>query len=141
MATVSLAFPGCQPQSSSAHERIVSPRGAEVSFCSSQPVGCVPGTVFSVRDTQALAVETSIEQIAPGDHMQSLEIMMPDGRRYEETKVAFRVPENSNAPVPGVRMVPIAGTWIQTRQVTGIWKVRYSLDGKLLATSDFRLEP
>lgn len=67
--------------------------------------------------------------------------MMPDGRRYEETKVAFRILENSKAPVSGMRTIPIAGTWIQTRRVTGIWKVRYSLDGKLLATSEFRLEP
>lgn len=66
---------------------------------------------------------------------------MPDGRRYQETKLDFRIPEVSNAPVSSMRTIPIAGTWIQTRHVTGVWKVRYSLDGKLLATSDFRIEP
>lgn len=141
LAVVSLALAGCQPQSSSANERVVSPPSAAISFCSSRPAGCAPGSVFSVTGTHDLAVKTSIEHVAPGDHTQSLEITMPDGRQYEETKVGFRVPENSNVPVPGVRTIPIAGTWIQTRNVTGVWKVRYSLDGKLLAISDFRLEP
>ncbi len=141
LALVASGLAGCQPQSSSAKERVASPPSAAISFCSRRPSGCVPGAVFSVRGTQDLAVNTSIEHVAPGDHMQILEIVMPDGHTYEETKVGFRVPEISNAPIPGVRTIPVAGTWIQKRQVFGVWKVRYSLDDQLLATSDFRLEP
>ncbi len=66
---------------------------------------------------------------------------MPDGRQYQETKVGFRVVAESTEPVEAMRTIPIAGTWVQSRHVTGVWKVRCSLDGQVLATAEFRLEP
>jgi hypothetical protein len=141
LALVSFGVAGCQPQTSSANERPALPSSAAISFCATGPSACVPGADFSLASTRDLAVKTSIDHVAPGQHTQILEITMPDGRQYQETKLDFRIPEVSNAPVSSMRTIPIAGTWIQTGHVTGVWKVRYSLDGKLLATSDFRIEP
>lgn len=135
---------GCQPQSSSAHERNAQNRltpVATVTFCSHKPAACSSADDFSIGATSELEIKTAIEHAAPGNHTQSLEIVMPDGRQYQETKVGFRVVAESTEPVEAMRTIPIAGTWVQSRHVTGVWKVRCSLDGQVLATAEFRLEP
>lgn len=135
------ALAGCQTHLTSANERVKQPSAATISFCDGEPTGCLPGAAFSEARTREVVIRTEIENATAGNHTEKMEIVQPDGTVYQETRVGFRVLDGSNEPIPGERAIPMANTWIQQRHVTGIWTVRLSLDGEVLATQQFVVKP
>jgi len=88
-----------------------------------------------------LEVKISWENVPAGNHVQTLEILIPGGNLYQQTQMAFFVPQGSTEPLVAIQTLPVAGTWIQQRHMLGEWTTRVSLDGQVVATETVELTP
>ncbi|MBU8894790.1 hypothetical protein DRW03_26980 [Corallococcus sp. H22C18031201] len=68
-----------------------------------------------------------------------VEFVAPDGLPYE--KRARAVEAAAGEPVSVSFTLPVAGTAIASSGMTGVWGVRFFLDGAPLTTTSFTLEP
>ncbi|HYN16285.1 MAG TPA: hypothetical protein VES66_10920 [Terriglobales bacterium] len=68
---------------------------------------------------------------AAGKHTQQIKFLLPKGETYQimETKFEGNGPQSS--------VLPVAGTWIQAKELTGRWTVQVYLDGQLVTQSGF----
>jgi hypothetical protein len=115
--------------------------GAIFTFCDDGSPECTPATSFSVAELRDLVIKVSWENIPTGNHLQTLEIMIPGGGLYQSTQNAFLTDSSSSGSFAATRILPVAGTWIQLRQITGDWTVRVSLDGQVVASEMVALNP
>jgi hypothetical protein len=79
--------------------------------------------------------------VPPGNHTETLTVLMPSGEEYPETRTGFRVPDGSKDAFPEMRAIPISDLRNAQKRVTGDWTVRLFLDGKLLETETFEMRP
>ena len=114
---------------------------ATFSFCDKEASGCNGETTFSTAATRDLEVKVSWQNVPAGNHVQTLEILIPDGALYQQTQMAFGVPQGSAEPLVAIQTLPVAGTWIQQRNMLGEWTARVSLDGQVVATQTVQLTP
>jgi hypothetical protein len=94
--------------------------------------------VAALRD---LVITVNWSGVAPGNHAQTLELLLPGGGLLQSTKTGFMIPAGSNGSFSAVRVVPVAGTWISQKQETGNWSVQVALDGKPVASQSLELNP
>jgi hypothetical protein len=137
---VVVGFSACQMESSGGAAPPPVP-SATVSLCESGNSDCSPQTSFSVGQTRDIAVNISWENVPAGNHIQKLEILIPGGGLYQETDTAFAVPVGSAEPIVATRSLPVGGTSIQQRQITGEWTMRVSLDDQVIASQTVQLTP
>ncbi|MGH9714366.1 MAG: hypothetical protein ACRD5M_13800 [Candidatus Acidiferrales bacterium] len=114
---------------------------AIVSFCDDGNPSCTPGTSFSVATLRDLVIKVTWEHVPDGNHVQTLEIMMPGGGLYQSTQTAFLTDSTSAHSLATTRLLPVAGTWIPQRQITGDWLVRVSLDGQVITSQMVAFNP
>lgn len=114
---------------------------AAISFCDDGTASCTPANSFSVASLRDLVININWENLPDGNHLQSLEILIPGGGLYQSTETAFLTESPSPHTFSAMRLLPVAGTWISQRQITGDWTVRVSLDGQLIATEMVQLNP
>jgi|HubBroStandDraft_6_1064221.scaffolds.fasta_scaffold03882_12 hypothetical protein len=132
-------FCGCQTNSPSAAKVPPTPPSAGLTFCESGFADCSPTSSFSVSNVRDLKINVAWENVPAGNHIQKLEVLVPSGGLYQQTTSAFAIPENSTQPFVVTRNLPVAGTWIQQRQITGEWTVRVSLDGQDIGSQAVQL--
>ncbi len=132
---------GCQTNSPSGAKVPPTPPSAALTFCESGFAGCSPASSFSVSTVRDVKINIAWENVPAGNHIQKLEILVPTGGLYQQTTTAFAAPDNSSQPLAAMRSLPVAGTWIQQRQITGEWTVRVSLDGQVIASQTVQLTP
>ncbi len=135
------AFCGCQMNSPSADQAAPIPPSAAFTFCQSGFSDCSPASSFSVSMVGDVRINVAWENVPAGNHVQKLEILVPSGGLYQQTSIAFAISGGSTQPFVAMRSLPVAGTWIQQRKITGEWTVRVSLDGQLITSQTLQLTP
>jgi hypothetical protein len=102
---------------------------------------CDNESSFSTTATRDLEVKVSWQNVPVGNHVQTLEILLPGGNLYQQTQMAFGVEQGSSEPLVAIQTLPVAGTWIQQRHMLGEWTARVSLDGQVVASQTVELTP
>ncbi len=137
-------FPGCGVQSLSVAGgpgQNPPPASATISLCASGSPGCTAASSFSVASLRDLSVSVQWNNVPAGNHVQNLEFFLPSGGLYQSVETSFLI---ASSPVGSTTMtgaLPVAGTWITQRSLTGNWKVQVSLDGKATASQTVALNP
>lgn len=130
------------PQSRGA-DRVASPSGkvarptAQILFCDAPGTSCSPGTSFSVSKLRDLNIVVNWSNLPAGNHVEVLAVIHGSGL-YQSFHKGFMVPATSNS-FSTSSALPVAGTWIARRSLTGAWTVHASLDGRLIATQTVTL--
>jgi hypothetical protein len=117
------------------------PTDATISFCDDGAESCMPATSFNVSSLRDLIVSVNWENLSAGTHTQLLEISMPGGGLYLAGQTSFLVADASHSSLTTTRTLPVAGTWISQRRMTGEWSVRVSLDGNAITSQTVQLNP
>ena len=139
---VTVALAGCMGSSSANGGGPPPPvPSAAFTFCDDGDPACTPASSFSVTSVRDLVIKISWDNLPPGNHVQTLEIVMPGGGLYQSTQTAFLTDSTSSGLLASTRLLPVAGTWIQQRQMTGDWLVRVSLDDQVVASEMVALNP
>jgi|SRR5580700_697636 hypothetical protein len=136
-----IGFSGCQMTSADGGTPAAAQPSATFSFCDKEASGCDSETSFSAAATRDLEVKISWQNVPAGNHVQTLEILIPGGNLYQQTQMAFVVPQGSTEPLVAIQTLPVAGTWIQQRHMMGEWTTRVSLDGQVVATQNVEFTP
>lgn len=116
---------------------------ATLNFCDKQ---C--GTEFSATTARDLVIYTSWTNLPAGSQLQQVTLLLPNGDVYQ--KFETKLSGSSLEPVKGrgawsryptvTNVVPVAGSWIQQRSLTGVWTVEVRLDGKLVKKGSFTIK-
>jgi hypothetical protein len=115
---------------------------AALTFCDDGDPACTPANSFSVASVRDLVIKVSWDNLSVGNHVQTLEILMPAGAGlYQSTQTAFLTDSASSGTFAATRLLPVAGTWIQQRQMTGDWLIRVSLDDQVVSSQMVALNP
>jgi hypothetical protein len=117
------------------------PVQASVTVCNRTPSGCASGASFSLGTLRDLAVNADWSHVPAGTHTQTTEILEPGGGLFEVKSQAFAIADNSDGTVQTEEIVPVSGTMITQRRITGAWKVRVSLDTTMSVTQTVQLDP
>ncbi len=134
-------FSGCQMTSADGGSPPPGPATATFSFCDKEAPNCNGETSFSATSTRDLEVKVSWQNVPVGNHVQTLEILLPGGNLYQQTQMAFGVAQGSSEPLVAIQTLPVSGTWIQQRHLMGQWTARVSLDGQVIASQTVELTP
>jgi len=122
----------------------VTPATAMVSFCNTAQANCQSQSAnFSLKTSNipTLNIKVDWANVAAGTHSQEMRLLLPNGYLYERLQNTFAVPRSGDGSASVNRNIPIVGSYIAQRRITGGWKVRVSLDGKVITTGDLRLDP
>jgi hypothetical protein len=117
------------------------PAQASVTLCNRTPSECAPGASFSLGTLRDLAINVAWSNVPAGTHTQTTEILEPSGGLFEVKSQAFAIDNNSNGTMQTEEIVPVSGTMITQRRVTGAWTVRVSLDTTMSVTQTVQLDP
>jgi hypothetical protein len=164
--------PAANPDASAAVIRVPSPGGdirrggrPEVFFCDQADTQCrTSANSFSVDEIRDLFVFVTWPHLS-GQHVQTLEFVLPDGNLYQRIGSQFTARPDRPEPDPrrkggsgnlqpqgqrflttsrGVPTVgtvlPVAGTFITQRSLLGNWTLHVYLDGQLITSSQFTLK-
>jgi hypothetical protein len=112
-----------------------------VSFCSDPGPNCAPASSFSIASLRDLNIVVQWSSVPAGTHTQRLDILEPDGGLYQTFNTGFAIDANSGGFVTTTGIVPVAGSWISQRFLSGNWTVQVSLDDQLQGSSVVRLDP
>jgi hypothetical protein len=117
------------------------PPSATVSFCDNPSPGCTPASSFSTKSLPALSVIVAWSNVPPGTHAQALRFFLPDGYVYQAIETSFVVAQQPVGSASAVASLPVAGSFITKRGLTGNWKVEVSLDGNVVGSKALQFNP
>jgi putative hemolysin len=138
-----VALAGCGPMSSSQSSLSMpaAPPQAAISFCNSAAANCTPEQSFSVGMVRDLDVVVNWTNLPEGTHAQKVSFLLPNGDFYTAYEKSFEVAAGSNGTLTTIQALPVAGTWISQRRLTGTWSVTVELDGQPMGTGTFEFMP
>jgi hypothetical protein len=136
-----LTFSACLMGSASADGGDLPPVSATISVCDNGTPDCPPATSFGVNTARDLIITVAWQNLPPGNHVQTLEILIPAGGPYQVTQTTFNADGSPTNSYTTTRIFPVAATWIAQRQITGDWTVRVSLGGQVIASQVVQLNP
>src|SRR5882762_6448947 len=158
------------------------PRGPEIFYCETPDPSCrTTQDTFPIADLRDLFVFV-VWPGAGGQHVQTVEFLLPDGSVYASSKTRFSIGaarpvaamahefKNEVSPTPPaphlmadanqnhaegiptllmksrgdssiLTVLPVGGTYITQRNLSGTWRVRVLLDDHLALESEFTLAP
>jgi len=114
---------------------------ASVTLCNRTPSGCAAGASFSLGTLRDLAIDVTWSNVPAGTHTQMTEILEPSGGLFEAKSQAFGIDANSNGTMQTEEILPVSGTMITQRRITGAWTVRVSLDTTMSVTQTLQVDP
>ncbi len=114
---------------------------AIVIFCDNSNPFCIPPTVFSVSSLRDLFISVVWMDYPAGNHLQTLKIFLPDGNLYQTFETTFAIAQIPTGSFTTVESLPVAGSYITQRSLTGDWRVEVSLDGQFIAARVVTLSP
>ncbi len=117
------------------------PLAATVTVCSQTGSGCAAGQQFSLRTTRAVGVRVNWNNVAPGTHTQTVEFIEPGGGTYHVVSTSFASSAADQGNAQTNALIPVAGSWVTQRSITGKWTLRVSLDGTNVSTQTVELTP
>jgi hypothetical protein len=94
-------------------------------------------------------LEINVWWTVPGQHVQKLRVIAPDGSLYQSLTATFDGDRNRRRlSVHGgdtlvQTLLPVAGTWITEYSMEGLWTIEVYMDdgARPVATSSFRVIP
>ena len=117
------------------------PTSMTISFCSDPGPNCAPASSFSIASLRDLNIVVQWSNVPAGTHTQRLDILEPDGGLYRTFNTGFAIDANSGGSATTTGIVPVAGSWISQRFLSGNWTVQVSLDDQAQGSSVVRLDP
>src|SRR5258707_13555194 len=115
-----------------------------VYFCDNSDPACTPATTFSLATLRDLYIFVQWTNVPFGTHTQEVKFFLPDARAgtlYQSFNNPFRGRHGQEQTVTLVDDVPIAGTFIEHRSLTGAWRVDVFLDGFFYTSKYVQLDP
>lgn len=108
---------------------------ATIHFCGNDVYSsaiCDPAdNAFSVNTTRDITMFVSWQNVT-GTHVQKLVFIMPNGDPYQAISTTFDTTTGQGlqaiTPPTVSNVLPVSGTWIQQRGITGAWTVQIFLD-------------
>lgn len=140
-ALAATGFSGCAMSGTNSPEVAVLPLAATLSVCNQTPTGCSTAASYSLGSLRDLAVNVQWSHVPEGTHTATLEVLEPAGGAYQVHNVSFVIAGTNDGSAETHVLVPIAGSWITRRGVTGAWNVRVSLDGQNIGTQSVEFQP
>jgi hypothetical protein len=137
-------FSGCQVGTTSAGGGGGNPPpapSATISLCDNGVANCPAATSFSVNTARDVVIQVAWENVPAGTHVQNLEISMPGGGLFQSSQTAFLIDGTGPGSASTSRLLPVAGTWIQQRHITGQWSMQVSLDGQPITSQIVEMNP
>lgn len=103
------------------------------------------GTEFSAGTARDISIKTSWLNLPAGEHVQQVILRLPNGEVYQKFETKFYSSSSKGVGKAGgmptlTNVLPVAGSWIQQRSLTGAWNVEVSLDGALVKTGSFTIK-
>jgi hypothetical protein len=117
---------------------------AMVKFCDDETENpnCPSMDNFSLAQIRDLFIWVNWQAVATGTHTQELDIYLPQGHAlYVKYSDGFQITGTPQGSATVLRPMPVAGTWITQRQLTGTWEVDLLLDGRAITTKQFTFTP
>ncbi|HUO35621.1 MAG TPA: hypothetical protein VMU43_11580 [Candidatus Acidoferrum sp.] len=125
----------CNVQSSAADNGgPTDPASAMVTFCDDGVSDCPAATSFSLSTIRDLVIKVDWYNLSAGNHVQRLNILLPEGGVYQMANTAFMVDSGSQAMFSSSNPIRMAGSWAAQRQEIGPWTVQVLLDGAVLSS-------
>jgi hypothetical protein len=115
-----------------------------VKFCDTDVATCTPASAFSLSTLRDLFIVVQWTNLPTGTHTQEVKFYLPEARTgtlYQSFNNPFFAPHGHKKLVTLVDDVPVAGTFIENRELTGMWKVDIYLDDTFVASSYVELDP
>jgi hypothetical protein len=141
MLLLCLPSVSCAAGSTSADGGPPAPATATISFCDDAVSGCPTESTFSLATIRDLVVKVDWFGVPAGNHSQAVRVLLPDGGTFELSQTGFLIDPRSDSSFLSVRSIPLAGSWVTQRRVTGTWSVEVSLDGQLVSTRAVEMTP
>ena len=114
---------------------------AIVIFCDNSDPSCPPSIQFSVAALRDLFILVDWMDFAAGNHLQTLKIFLPDGYLYQSFETTFEIVDTPTGSITTVQSLPVAGSYITQRSLTGDWRVEVFLDGQFITSRIVTLSP
>jgi len=114
---------------------------AAVTICDSSAAHCTAGSSIQLQFARDLEVVVNWQNVPAGTHTQKVSFLLPGGDLYQAVEKSFAVAEGSGGPVSTMQVLPLAGTWITQRRLTGVWSVALELDGQPMGTQTVQFTP
>jgi hypothetical protein len=141
-ALAAAGLSGCAANSTSSPAAApVLPMAASLSVCNQTPAGCSTAASYSLGTMRDLGVNVQWSHVPEGTHSATLEVLEPAGGAYQVQNVSFVIAGTNDGSAETNILVPIAGSWVTRRGVTGTWNVRISLDGQNIGTQSVEFQP
>jgi len=119
----------------------VPPLGLTLRVCDSGTPNCAGEANFSLGSLRDLQVNADWKNMPGGTHTQEIAFLLPNGVVYQTLSHGFGIAEGTfGAPTVSDAM-PVAGTYITQRELTGDWTVQISLDGAVAGSQKVQLQP
>lgn len=116
-------------------------QSATLYACDTNDVNCTPATSFSLSSLGDLYVFVRWSSVPFGTHTQQINLVQPNDVlccSYSKSFLASHAPKRSLLIETDV---PIAGTQIQLRDLTGLWRVDLYLDGQFVTSLPVQFDP
>jgi len=114
---------------------------AQVVLCNSVMANCTAETSFSLESVRAVNVMVTWQNLPAGTHTQRMSFSIPGGDPYKAYDQSFAVADGSGGAATTIQALPVTGTWIARRRMTGMWNLSLELDGQSVATQSFEIMP
>lgn len=114
---------------------------ATVTTCNQTPQGCTADSTFSLGAIRDLSVHVDWKNLEAGTRTQKLEFVDPSGGSYQVVNSSFLVPDGSAGTAATDVSIPVSGSMITQREITGNWTIRVSLDGQSIANQSVIFQP
>jgi len=113
---------------------------ASISVCNKTPNACADAQTFSLAQIRDLAIHVDWKNISSGTRTQKLEMLDPGDGSYQVLNTSFVEEDGGTGEAQTNSLIPISGSMITQREMTGAWTLRVSLDGQVVATQRITFE-
>lgn len=113
---------------------------AQIVLCNSIMANCTQESSFSLQSVRNVDVMVNWQNVAAGTHTQRVTFLLPSGDVYKAFDLSFAVADGSSVATT-MQALPVDGTWIARRRLTGAWSLSLELDGQSVATQTFEIMP
>ena len=114
---------------------------AVIRVCDSLTPSCPGESTVSLGALHDLQVSVDWSNMPGGTHSQEIAFLLPSGVVYQTVSHGFALPDGTLGSATVSDGMPVAGTYITQRQLTGNWIAQVSLDGVVIGSQQVTLEP
>ena len=141
LATLALAAAGCAAAGGGGSAGFPPPPAAATfTLCNQGESGCAAPDPYSLATLRDLSITVNWIHVPEGAHTGTIEVLEPAGGLYQARNISFLADAPDSSSQSNIT-VPIAGSWIVQRAVTGQWSVRISLDGQVVSQQNVQFQP